>query len=44
MEKTNLAKTTRKHERFVEDLMMCYLEHKLCDFSVMALETNSKTI
>jgi hypothetical protein len=44
MAKRNLARTTRKHGRFVEDLMMHYFEQKVCDFSVMVLETNSKTI
>jgi hypothetical protein len=44
MAKTNLARTTRKHGRFVEDLMMRYFEQKVCEFSVMVLETNSKTI
>jgi hypothetical protein len=39
-----LARTTRKHGRFVEDLMMRYFEQKVCKFSVMVLETNSKTI
>jgi hypothetical protein len=28
----------------VEDLMMRYFEQKVCDFSVMVLERNSKTI
>jgi hypothetical protein len=44
MAKRNLARTTRKHGRFVEDIMMRYFEHKVCDFSRMVLETNSKTI
>jgi hypothetical protein len=44
MAKRNLARTTRKHGRFVENLMMRYFEQKVCDFSVMVLETNSKTI
>jgi hypothetical protein len=44
MVKRNLARTIRKHGRFVEDLMMRYFEQKVCDFSRMVLETNSKTI
>jgi hypothetical protein len=40
----NLARTTRKHGRVVEDLMMRYFEQKVCEFSVMVLETNSKTV
>jgi hypothetical protein len=42
--KKKLARTTRKHGRFVEDLMMRYFEQKVCEFSVMVLEKNSKTI
>jgi hypothetical protein len=42
--KRNFARTTRKHGRFVEDIMMHYFEEKVCDFSVMVLEKNSKTI
>jgi hypothetical protein len=44
MAKINLARTTRKHVRFVEDLMMRYFEQKVCDFSVMLLHTNSKSM
>jgi hypothetical protein len=44
MAERNLARTTRKHGRFVEDLMMSYFKQKVCDFSIMVLETNSKTI
>jgi hypothetical protein len=44
MSKRNLARTIRKHGRFVEDLMMLYFEQKVCDFSVMVLETHRKTV
>jgi hypothetical protein len=44
MAQKNLARTTRKHGRFVEDLMMRYFEQKVCEFLVMVLETNSNTI
>jgi hypothetical protein len=44
MAKINLARTTRKHGRSVEDLLMRYFEQKVCDFSFMVIETNSKTI
>jgi regulator of sigma D len=44
MAKRNLARTTRKHGRFVEYLMMRYLEQKVCDFTVMVLHTNSKNM
>jgi hypothetical protein len=43
MAKRNLARTTRKHGRFMEDLLMHYFEQKVCDFSVMVLHTNSKS-
>jgi hypothetical protein len=43
MAKRNLAGTTRKHGRFVEDLMMRYFEQTVCDFLVMVLDTNSKS-
>jgi hypothetical protein len=44
MARRNLAKITRKHGSFVEDLMMRYFEQKVCDFSVMVLDTNSKSM
>jgi hypothetical protein len=44
MAKRNLARTTRKHGRFVEDLMMRYFEQKVCDFAVMVLHTNRKNM
>jgi hypothetical protein len=39
-----MTRTNSKHGRFVEDIMMRYFEQKVCDFSFMVLETNSKTI
>jgi hypothetical protein len=44
MAKRNLARTTRKHGRFVEDLTMRYFKHKVCDFAVTMLHTNSKSM
>jgi hypothetical protein len=44
MAKRNLARTTRKHGRLVEDLMMRYLEHKVCAFSVIVLDSNNKSM
>jgi hypothetical protein len=44
MAQRNLAITTRKHGRSVEDQLMRYFEQKVCDFSVMVLDKKSKSM
>jgi hypothetical protein len=42
MAKRNLSRTTRKHGKFVEELMTRYYEHQVCQCSSMVMEIKAK--
>jgi hypothetical protein len=42
MAKRNLARTTRKHGRFVDELMTRYYEQQVCQFSSMVLDSKDQ--